>query len=73
MQGAHNAARKLLDGLHYVADTVTSVGAKPTKVLADWMTDQIAPSYWIPNALIAVSSLTIFIFIFYICFQLKYF
>ncbi|XP_029642742.1 zinc finger FYVE domain-containing protein 1 [Octopus sinensis] len=53
MQGAHNAARKLLDGLHYVADTVTSVGAKPTKVLADWMTDQIAPSYWIPNALIA--------------------
>lgn len=53
LQGSHNAARKLLDSLHYVADTVTSVGAKPTKVLADWMTDQIAPSYWIPNALIA--------------------
>lgn len=53
LQGSHNAARKLLDSFHYVANTVTSVGAKPTKVLADWMTDQIAPSYWIPNALIA--------------------
>ncbi|XP_070579045.1 zinc finger FYVE domain-containing protein 1-like isoform X2 [Ptychodera flava] len=49
LQGTHNAARRLLDGLSHVAGTVGSVGAKPTKMLSDWMTDQIAPAYWIPN------------------------
>ena len=54
LQGTHNAARKLVDGISYVADTVSWVGAKPTKMVTQWMTDQIAPPYWKPNSLISV-------------------
>ncbi|WAR19886.1 ZFYV1-like protein [Mya arenaria] len=48
--GTHNAAWKLIDGISYMADSISSVGSKPTKAVADWMTDQIAPPYWVPNA-----------------------
>ncbi|KAL4238677.1 Zinc finger FYVE domain-containing protein 1 [Mactra antiquata] len=48
--GTHNAARKLIDGISYVAESIGTVSAKPTKVMTDWMTDQIAPSYWVPNS-----------------------
>lgn len=48
--GTHNAARKLIDGISYVADSISSVSSKPTKVMTDWMADQIAPAYWVPNA-----------------------
>jgi zinc finger FYVE domain-containing protein 1 len=50
LQGTHNAARRIVDGIHYVSDAIAYVGAKPTKVMTNWMTDQIAPSYWVPNA-----------------------
>ncbi|XP_077868187.1 zinc finger FYVE domain-containing protein 1-like [Saccoglossus kowalevskii] len=50
LQGTHNAARKLLDGISHVAGTVGYMSATPTKMLSDWMTDQIAPAYWIPNS-----------------------
>ncbi|XP_077997620.1 zinc finger FYVE domain-containing protein 1-like isoform X2 [Glandiceps talaboti] len=50
LQGTHNAARKLLDGLSHVAGSVGYVSARPTKMLSDWMTDRIAPAYWIPNS-----------------------
>ncbi|XP_072023590.1 zinc finger FYVE domain-containing protein 1-like [Amphiura filiformis] len=53
LQGTHNAARKFVDGISYVADTVQWVGAKPTKMVTQWMTDQIAPPYWTPNSLIS--------------------
>ena len=55
LQGTHNAARKLLDGVTYISESVTAVGAKPTKVVTSWMADQIAPSYWVPNLEITVS------------------
>ncbi|XP_045162040.1 zinc finger FYVE domain-containing protein 1-like [Mercenaria mercenaria] len=48
--GTHNAARKLIDGISYVAESIGTVSAKPTKVMTDWMADQIAPAYWVPNA-----------------------
>ncbi|CAG5126834.1 unnamed protein product [Candidula unifasciata] len=48
--GTHNAARKVLEGFHYVADTVSSVGAGPAKYLAEWTADKINPSYWMPNS-----------------------
>ena len=57
LQGTSNAARKLIDGMHFIADSVTSVSQKPTKLISDWMTDQIAPDYWVPNSKITVSIL----------------
>jgi zinc finger FYVE domain-containing protein 1 len=54
LQGGHNAARRVIDGLTYVSDTLVEVGAKPAKVVTKWVTDQIAPSYWIPNSEISV-------------------
>ncbi|ELT96584.1 hypothetical protein CAPTEDRAFT_1802 [Capitella teleta] len=50
LQGTHNAARRLVDGIQYVSDAIAYVGAKPTKVMTNWVTDQIAPAYWVPNA-----------------------
>lgn len=57
LQGTSNAARKVIEGVQYIADSVTSVSQKPTKMISDWMTDQIAPDYWVPNSQIIVSSL----------------
>ncbi|XP_076442869.1 zinc finger FYVE domain-containing protein 1-like isoform X2 [Babylonia areolata] len=50
LQGTHNAARKLVDGFSYVADTISSVSARPAKLLSECIADQIAPSYWVPNS-----------------------
>ncbi|KAK7103992.1 zinc finger FYVE domain-containing protein 1-like isoform X2 [Littorina saxatilis] len=50
LQGTHNAARKVIDGFSYVADTISSVSAKPAKFLGEWTADQIAPEYWVPNS-----------------------
>ncbi|XP_074660644.1 zinc finger FYVE domain-containing protein 1-like isoform X2 [Tubulanus polymorphus] len=50
LQGTHNAARKLLEGVGYVSGAVTSVSAKPTRFISSWMADQIAPPYWVPNS-----------------------
>lgn len=50
LQGTHNAARKVLDSFHYMRDTISSISAKPTKMLAEWTADQIAPAYWVPNS-----------------------
>lgn len=45
-----HSARMLLDGVSYLADTVTSLSAQPTKVITNWATDKIAPDYWVPNS-----------------------
>lgn len=47
--GTHNAARKLLDSVKVVADTVGVYGSKPARLLSDWVADQVAPPYWVPN------------------------
>jgi len=47
-----NAARQLLDGVNTLASSITEVTAKPTKAVTNWVTDQVAPSYWTPNYLI---------------------
>ena len=54
LTGTHNAARKVIDGLTYVAESISNVSAKPTKAVTDWVADQIAPEYWVPNAQIKV-------------------
>ncbi|XP_062895121.1 zinc finger FYVE domain-containing protein 1 [Mobula hypostoma] len=46
----NNAARRLLDGVNFMAQSVSEFSAKPTKVVTAWLTDQIAPSYWRPNS-----------------------
>ena len=55
LQGTQNAGRRVIDGLTYVSETLAVVGAKPAKVVTKWVTDQIAPSYWIANSDIVVS------------------
>ncbi|XP_033125854.1 zinc finger FYVE domain-containing protein 1-like [Anneissia japonica] len=45
-----NTSRKVIDGLSYLIDTVSSVSKKPTSMISDWISDQIAPPYWIPNS-----------------------
>ena len=52
--GTHNAARKVIDGISYVAESLATVSSKPTKVVTDWVADQIAPEYWVPNSHIKV-------------------
>lgn len=50
MQAAQNAAQRVLDSVNYITETVTSISAKPTKMVSEWVADQIAPNYWIPNS-----------------------
>ena len=54
-QGSDNTARWLLDGVGNVAGAVGSASATPSKMVASWVADQIAPSYWTPNTKITVS------------------
>ena len=54
LQGTHNAARRLIDGLGYVTDSIASVSAGPAKAVSMWITDKIAPPYWTPNSEITV-------------------
>lgn len=49
-----NSARKVLDGVTYISDTVASVSYEPSRLLSSWMADQFAPKYWKPNAEIKV-------------------
>ncbi|KAL5009073.1 hypothetical protein ScPMuIL_014654 [Solemya velum] len=50
LQGSHNAAWKIIDGIKYVSESLNSVSSGPAKMISDWMTDQIAPPYWVPNS-----------------------
>ena len=49
-----NAAQKMVDSVNYISETVTNMSAKPSKMIGSWVADQIAPSYWVPNARIQV-------------------
>ncbi|KAI2652003.1 Zinc finger FYVE domain-containing protein 1 [Labeo rohita] len=48
----NNAAQRLLDGVNYMAQSVSELSVKPAKAVTAWLTDQIAPAYWKPNSLI---------------------
>ena len=50
LQGTHNAARRLLDGVSSLSDTVTTLSTAPSRNVSGWMADRIAPAYWRPNA-----------------------
>lgn len=50
MSEEKNTAQYVIDNLASVSEVVSSIGAKPTKVITSWVADQIAPSYWIPNS-----------------------
>ncbi|XP_064408780.1 zinc finger FYVE domain-containing protein 1 [Latimeria chalumnae] len=47
-----NAAQRVLDGVNFVVQSVTEYSSPPTKAVATWLTDQVAPTYWRPNALV---------------------
>ncbi|KAL7295622.1 hypothetical protein TKK_0010985 [Trichogramma kaykai] len=46
---SQNTAQRVVDGVSYITEAVTSVSLQPTKALTAWVTDQIAPTYWKPN------------------------
>nr|XP_032820647.1 zinc finger FYVE domain-containing protein 1 [Petromyzon marinus] len=48
----HNAAQRLLDGVNLVAQSVSDISSGPARAVSDWLTDQIAPAYWRPNAVV---------------------
>jgi len=48
--GSQNAAQKVVDSVNYLSETVSTISAKPSKMISSWVADQIAPSYWVPNA-----------------------
>lgn len=52
----NNAAQRLLDGVNFMAQSVSELSVKPAKAVTSWLTDQIAPAYWKPNSLILVSA-----------------
>lgn len=52
-----NVARRVLDGVKYVSQTVGTYSAPPSRAVTDWIADQVAPDYWVPNAHILVSTL----------------
>ncbi len=54
LQGTHNAARRLLDSITYASESLATMSAKPAKAVGNWVTDQIAPPYWVPNSCIKV-------------------
>lgn len=49
-----NPARKVLDGVTYLSETVASVSYEPSRLLSSWVADQFAPKYWKPNTEIKV-------------------
>lgn len=49
-----NAAQRVLDGMSYMIQSVSEYSAGPTKAVAAWLTDQVAPPYWRPNNEITV-------------------
>lgn len=50
-----NAAQRVLDEVNYVLQSVSEYSSGPTKAVTAWITDQVAPPYWRPNAEITVS------------------
>lgn len=50
----NNAAQRLLDGMNFMAQSVSELSLGPTKAVTSWLTDQIAPAYWRPNSQILV-------------------
>ncbi|XP_056118426.1 zinc finger FYVE domain-containing protein 1 [Rhinichthys klamathensis goyatoka] len=45
-----NAAQRVLDGMNYIIQSVSEYSSGPTKAVTAWLTDQVAPPYWKPNA-----------------------
>lgn len=52
--GTHSS-RRLLEGVEAVVSAIGNVTSVPSKVVSGWVTDQIAPAYWIPNSQIRVT------------------
>lgn len=48
-QECSNTAQRVIDGLQTITETVSTYSARPTRTMSDWINDQIAPSYWVPN------------------------
>eukprot|EP00094_Tigriopus_californicus_P012713 TCALIF_12290-PA protein Name:"Similar to ZFYVE1 Zinc finger FYVE domain-containing protein 1 (Homo sapiens)" AED:0.02 eAED:0.02 QI:61/1/1/1/1/0.75/4/514/657 len=52
LQGTHNAARRMLDGVSQIGEMVSQITAVPKKSAADWVANQVNPPYWTPNSVI---------------------
>jgi zinc finger FYVE domain-containing protein 1 len=57
-QGENHSAQAILDGFSYISDTISSVGAQPTKNLSSWVADNwVNPAYWRKNSEIVICHL----------------
>lgn len=54
LSSSMNSARKVLDGMTYISDTVASVSYEPTRLISSLVADMFAPKYWKSNAEIKV-------------------
>lgn len=45
-----NPGQRVIDGVTYISEAVTSVSAEPSRYFSSWVADQIAPKYWELNA-----------------------
>uniref|UniRef100_A0A1I8G2U7 B box-type domain-containing protein n=1 Tax=Macrostomum lignano TaxID=282301 RepID=A0A1I8G2U7_9PLAT len=54
LQSSLNAGQRLLEGVSYAFGTVSAVAgaALPTRAVADYISDSIAPAKWVPNSTI---------------------
>ncbi|XP_072285515.1 zinc finger FYVE domain-containing protein 1-like [Pyxicephalus adspersus] len=50
----HNAAQRVLDGVNFVIHSVNEYTSGPTNMVTSWLINNVAPSYWRPNAEITV-------------------
>ncbi|KAJ3658912.1 hypothetical protein Zmor_010626 [Zophobas morio] len=44
------SGQNAVDVVTTIGNIVTNVGSEPKKMIGDWLTDKIAPSYWKPNS-----------------------
>ncbi|XP_072130601.1 zinc finger FYVE domain-containing protein 1 [Mobula birostris] len=50
LRGSSNGARRVLDSVCNVIQSVGEYSSGPTRALTAWLTDHVAPDYWIPNS-----------------------
>lgn len=54
IQGIAHPAQIVLDTVSTITKQVKSVSAQPSRVVTDWVVNQLNPAYWKPNEEITV-------------------
>lgn len=57
-----NSAQRVIDGVAYISEAVSSVSLEPSTYISSWVADKVAPKYWEPNSEIKVTYRNIIIY-----------